>query len=78
MRFGVSHNSRDDIFQTDECPIVHRVVAMRSGCFLTKGDHNRGLDLDCVSRERVMGVVRMRIPWIGRLKNLFTLLASGS
>lgn len=57
-------------------PIVHRVVdKWKSGgkwYFLTKGDHNPGVDDAPVPEDRVIGVVVGRIPYIGWVKIFLT------
>lgn len=58
-------------------PIIHRIVDINSNTYVTKGDNNpepiSSFDLNelAVEEEQIIGVARVRIPWVGYLKLLF-------
>ncbi len=74
----------DDIvvYETDlySKPIVHRIIEVRNGNYVTKGDHNRFPDpgtiapQDGVSEDEVQGKVVYVIPKLGYPKYLLTKL----
>ena len=50
--------------------VIHRVVAIdldKDGnlVFVTKGDNNTNVDADKVTEEQVVGVVNMKVPYVG-------------
>lgn len=59
-------------------PIIHRVVEVKSGLYLTKGDHNCGSSVyeDNISQEQVIGKGVLRIPFLGYVKLIFMKIVS--
>ncbi len=51
-------------------PIIHRVVAVEEGKYLTKGDHNSKED-GFVSQDKVIGKALLRVPFLGWVKVWF-------
>lgn len=51
--------------------VVHRVVAERDGCFITKGDANISPDFTPVCDKNIKGKVLFVIPYMGTLKLFF-------
>ncbi len=46
-------------------PVTHRVVALKDGKFLTKGDANEGVDAGSVDPKSVIGKVVFHVPYFG-------------
>ena len=65
-------------------PIIHRVVAKEKRnntyFFQTKGDHNPTslvqIGEDSISEDRIIGVAKFRIPWLGYVKIWFVELVT--
>jgi signal peptidase I len=47
--------------------VLHRVVAIRHGRYVFKGDHNGFLDPERPARAQLVGAQALRIPFVGRL-----------
>lgn len=48
--------------------VTHRIVGIENGqSFITKGDANPVADPEPVPADRVVGVVALAIPWLGRI-----------
>lgn len=46
--------------------LVHRVLSMRDdGTFTTAGDANRQWDTTALARTGIVGLARLRVPWVG-------------
>ena len=52
------------VLQVNEI-IIHRVIALGSAGFVTKGDANEEMDSEPVDPDRVIGIYRFRIPLLG-------------
>jgi len=48
-----------------EIPVTHRIVREENELFVTKGDANDGDDRDEFSKEKVIGKVYLKIPYLG-------------
>lgn len=44
--------------------VVHRIVEIKDGCYITKGDANGGNDPKPVQKKQVQGIVKLKIPFI--------------
>lgn len=53
------------VFQDGGHIITHRVVEVREGIYITKGDNNNTKDMSKKTKNDVIGIVRMRIPFLG-------------
>lgn len=55
-------------FQSNERTVIHRIqdVMKQNGqtFYITKGDANKGVDTNMVSRKQIRGVVKMKIPYV--------------
>ena len=55
-------------FESKNIHIVHRVIDQNEeGQFQTKGDNNKSSDLEWVSRDAVKGIVKFKVPWVGKI-----------
>ena len=55
--------------------VVHRVITLDAlGNYQFKGDNNQSMDALPVPKEDVIGTVILKIPFLGKLLNLFGLL----
>ncbi|MCF8018722.1 MAG: signal peptidase I [Vallitaleaceae bacterium] len=55
-------------FESKNIHIVHRVIDQNEeGQFQTKGDNNMSSDLDWVSQDAVKGIVKFKVPWVGKI-----------
>jgi len=55
-------------------PIIHRVIAVGSEGYITKGDNNENPDTYPVSESAVLGIAIARVPLLGWIKIGFTYL----
>ena len=53
------------IFQEDGHIITHRVVEIKEGIYVTKGDNNNTKDISKKTKNDIIGVVKLRIPYLG-------------
>jgi uncharacterized protein (UPF0248 family) len=53
--------------KTASYPIIHRIVDIQNGNFITKGDHNSGADPP-VNANQIIGKAILRIPLLGWIK----------
>ncbi|MBI2105649.1 signal peptidase I [Candidatus Woesearchaeota archaeon] len=60
-------------------PIIHRVVGIEDGYYMTKGDHNADASFfeRKIGKEQVYGKVLLKIPYLGLVKVLFNVLLKG-
>ncbi|WP_414170585.1 signal peptidase I [Streptoverticillium reticulum] len=52
-------------FHGDQGIMTHRVTAFADGRITTKGDHNQSPDPDQITMEDVIGLGRLRVPYVG-------------
>lgn len=58
--------------------VVHRVITLDAiGNYQFKGDNNQSMDALPVSKDDVVGTIVLKIPFVGKLLNLFGLLVLG-
>ncbi len=53
------------VFQEDGNIITHRVVEVRQGVYITKGDNNNTKDTNKKTKNDIIGLVKLRIPLLG-------------
>lgn len=53
----------------DDSLILHRVVEIQNGEFITKGDNNDAKDLSPVKPEQYIGKCRVALPYMGYMVN---------
>lgn len=52
-------------FQINESFVMHRVVDIKDGIFITKGDANNAEDPWTISEKNIKGIAQFSIPYIG-------------
>ncbi len=53
------------VFQEEGNIITHRVIEIKDGVFITKGDNNNSKDITKKTKNDVIGLVKLRIPYLG-------------
>src|SRR3989344_288613 len=61
-------------------PIIHRVIGIEDGFYMTKGDHNADASFfeKKIVKEQVYGKVLLKIPYLGWVKVLFNIMLKGA
>ena len=53
------------VFQEEGHIITHRVVEIKEGVYITKGDNNSTKDMNKKTKNDILGLVKVRIPYLG-------------
>ena len=53
------------VFKEDGNIITHRVVEVKEGIYITKGDNNNTKDVNKKTKNDIIGIVKVRIPYLG-------------
>ena len=53
------------VFNEDNHVITHRIVQVKEGVYITKGDNNSTKDLSKKTKNDIVGKVELRIPYLG-------------
>lgn len=58
-------------FEKKDIIIVHRVFKKNGRTYITKGDNNNAVDADFVDQDEIIGIVRVKIPFLAYPRLLF-------
>ena len=53
------------VFKEDGHIITHRVVELKEGVYITKGDNNNTKDITRKTKNDIIGLVKFRVPYLG-------------
>ena len=53
------------VFQEEGHIITHRVIEIKEGIYITKGDNNNTKDITKKTKNDIIGLVKIRIPYLG-------------